>query len=243
MSKIAISTLSIPNPATLSPREREVMLCAGLKIQECYRVLSKVGLNVVGEILRSQGTFTEMEHYPQEDVFDHHTYSQYYYHAHHLETQEHGHFHCFMRAGGMPVNTTPLVYPLASESWPQGDEAIAHLVGIAMDAWGYPIGLFTTNRWVTGETGYPAETVIRMLPNFAIDHAWPSWPVNRWITAMLCLFRHHITALLLHRDEIVNSWQESHPGKDVLEDRQLEITGYLPISVEEWLEMLGNSCA
>ena len=32
-----------------------------------------------------------------------------------------------------------------------------------MDGWGEPIGLFATNRWVTGETWYPAGAVIRML--------------------------------------------------------------------------------
>lgn len=32
---------------------------------------------------------------------------------------------------------------------------------------------------------------------FAVDHAYPSWPVNRWISAMFKLFRRHIEALLL----------------------------------------------
>ncbi|GAB3478787.1 hypothetical protein GCM10027398_33990 [Azotobacter salinestris] len=32
----------------------------------------------------------------------------------------------------------------------------------------------------------------------------------------------------------MEAWQAVHPGQDVFEDRALEITGYLPISVEDW---------
>lgn len=112
-----------------------------------------------------------------------------------------------------------------------------------MDAWGRPIGLFAVNRWVTGETWYPAETMIEMLPRFSIEHAWPSWPVNRWISAMLQLFQPHIQALLNHRDAVISAWQQTHPGVDVLEDRNLEVTGYLPISVDEWMTLLTQAAS
>jgi len=104
--------------------------------------------------------------------------------------------------------------------------------------YGWPIGLFATNRWVTGDTWFRATDVIRMLDHFRIDHAAPSWPVNRWISAMIVLFRPHIEALLLHRDEIINAWIAAHPGEDVLEDRELEITGHLAISVDAIVEEL-----
>ena len=230
--------LSLPNANSILPAEKAVMLKAGAEINECLRVLKKAELNLVGEVLRDQGDFIELEHYPKNDIFDSETHSQYYYHAHRTHTEEHGHFHTFLRAGGMPSDATPLIYPLASEPWPQGVNAIGHLVGISMDAWGQPVGLFATNRWVTNEAWYPADEMIRMLPRFAIDHAWPSWPVNRWITAMLCLFRPHIESLLIHRDEVIRTWQSTHPEQDVFEDCNLELTGYLPISVNEWLKKL-----
>jgi hypothetical protein len=116
---------------------------------------------------------------PRDDVYDDESHSQYYYHAHRSETEEHGHFHTFLRAAGMPADSRPLDYLQASKAWPSGSEAIAHLVGISMEAWGRPIGLFAANRWGTGETWYPADSVIDMLPRFAIEHAWHSWPVNR----------------------------------------------------------------
>jgi hypothetical protein len=70
-----------------------------------------------------------------------------------------------------------------------------------MDAYGWPIGLFTTNRWVTNQTWYSAADTIRMLDRFLIDHAYPSWPVNRWISAMFRLFRPQIVELLERRDQ------------------------------------------
>ncbi len=83
------------------PRESlEPMLAAGEEIQECYRVLAKTGDNIVGELLRHQGTFYEWNHYPKGDIFDHATHSQYFYHAH-VKGQrkgEYGHFHTFLRA-------------------------------------------------------------------------------------------------------------------------------------------------
>ena len=131
----------------------------------------------------------------------------------------------------------PSTYP-ATDPWPQGDEALSHLVAIAMDGYGFPTGLFTTNRWVTAEAWYPAEQVIQMLDRFVIDHAFPSWPVNRWISAMFVLFRPHIEALLRQRDEAIRAWMAAHPGEDVFEDRKLDITSQMDISVEETLSRI-----
>jgi len=74
-----------------------------------------------------------------------------------------------------------------------------------------------------------------MLDRFVIDHAFPSWPLNRWISAMFVLFRPHIEALLKRRDATVWAWAAAHPGEDVFEDRALDITSQMPISVEETL--------
>jgi len=227
--------LITPDPANLLSSAITEMLAAGEEVQRATRALERVGMNLVGEVLKGQGEFIELEHYPKDDVFDNETHSQYYYHAHRSDADEHGHFHAFIRTGSLGVNIEPLDYPLASEPWPLGDDAIGHLVGISMDASGLPIGLFGANRWVTAETCYPAEALIELLPRFSVEHAWPSWPVNRWISAMLVLFRPHIETLLIHRDARIAAWQQKHPGKDVFEDRNLDLTGYLPISVEGWM--------
>ena len=226
-----------------TPREGlEAMLAAGEEILECYRVLRKTGDNVVGEVLRDQGTFYEWNHYPKGDVYDGETHAQYFYHAHPTELRggEHGHFHTFLRAKGMPPGAAPVPYDGDTE-WPAGDDALSHLVGIAMDSKGYPTGLFTANRWVTGETWYPAENVIAMLAHFDIDHAKPSWPVNRWITAMLKLFRPQIIDLIGQRDAAVETWRRKHPDRDVYEDRELELTSQLAISVDKQISKVRSA--
>lgn len=214
---------------------------AGREILQCYRALQKAGLNIVGEMLRdtlNKGeTFYEFNHYPEDDVHDRESHAQYYYHAHRGEAGEHGHFHTFLRPKGMPEGVAPIDYP-ATDPWPQGDEALSHLVAIAMDSYGYPANLFTVNRWVTAEAWYPAGQVIQMLDRFVIDHAFPSWPVNRWISAMFVLFRPHIEALLRQRDATIRVWAEAHPGEDVFEDRKLDITSQLPVSVEDTLDKI-----
>ena len=220
----------------------EAMRAAGAEVLECSRVLDKGGLNVVGEMLRGQGEFIEYEHYPTDDVHDADSHAQYYYHAHRGSAGEHGHFHTFLRAAGMPAGAAPVPYS-GGEPWPAGDQALSHLIAISMDAYGAPIGLFAVNRWVTGDTWYRARDVIDMLDGFVIDHADPSWPVNRWIGAMLRLFRPQIESLILARDATLAAWARSHPGRDVFEDRELEITSHAAISVEQQIAAVAVALA
>ena len=227
MSK-APQGIKTPDLALVDRATLKVMAEAADEIDECVRVLKKAGLNPVGEVLKGQGQFVKMSHYPKGDVFDRETQSQYYYHAH--RDGEHGHFHCFLRAPGMPEGVAP-VPEAAGRDWPSGDKALAHLVAVSMDRFGVPIRLFTTNRWVTGETWYPGADVIRMLPRFAIDHAHPSWPTNRWLTALLRLFRPQIEALIAARDTMLQAQRAARPENDPFIDRSLETLSETAIDV------------
>jgi len=71
-----------------------------------------------------------------------------------------------------------------------------------------------------------------MLDVFKIDHAQPSWPVNRWIGAMVRLFKPQIADLLQARDRKVAAWLDLAPDSDVFEDRDLEVTSFLDISID-----------
>ena len=220
-----------PPPVPLD--QAEGMAEAARDIAECYRVLEKGGSNVVAEILRTQDTFYEWNHYPDGDVYDRDSHGQYYYHAHPspLRDSEHGHFHTFLRAAGMAEGVRPAPLPESVER-PLGGDALSHLVAISMDRRGYPVRLFTTNRWVTGETWYDATDVAGMIDRFVIDHASPSWPTNRWISAMIRLFKPQILQLLEERDAAVTLWQKGHPEESVYEDRDLEVTSSMRISVD-----------
>ena len=226
-------------PVLLPPEHRDSMRAAAAEIEECYRVLEKGGSNVVADLLRGQGVFSEWNHYPPGDVYDSASHAQYYYHAHPspLREGEHGHFHTFLRVQGMAKGVKPIKMPEAVDR-PLGPKALGHLIGISMNRHGRPIRLFTVNRWVTGESWYKARDVIAMLDRFAIDHANPSWPANRWITAMLRLFRPQVEWLIGERDQAVRLWQAGRPDVTAYEDRELEVLSSLPIVVEDHIRLV-----
>ena len=205
-----------PDLSALTRKELQDLMKSANRVEECFRVLERGGLNIVGEILRGQETFYEMNHYPEGDVFDTDTRSQYYYHAHRSDTSEHGHFHTFLRV----------------ESDEGKPDRTVHLVAISMDRWGYPTGLFTTNRWVTDELWHSAEQIIPRLGEFEIDHASPSWPVNIWITHLLKLYRLQIAILIAERDRVLKS--AMRPLDALFEDRDLEVLSECQIDVAAW---------
>jgi hypothetical protein len=221
----------------------EAMAEAGQDVIEVHRVLAKTGDNIVGELLRDHETFFEWDHYPPGDVYDSEYHGQYYYHAHPLDQRfenEHGHFHTFMRPKGMPEGIKPAPVP-GFKKPDDPDDELSHLIAIAMTKEGFPFRLFTVNRWVTGEVWYSDADVTTLLDCFKIDHTRPSWPVNRWVTGIVALFKPQIVALLVARDRAVAAWVEAHPDGDVYEDRELEITSYLDISVEDQVRAVARA--
>ena len=228
--------------ADLSSDQLSSMREAGRDVLECQRVLKKANLNVVGEVLKGQGEFVRFNHYPKGDVFDKETGSQYYYHAHRGLPGENGHFHTFVRAKGIPEGISPVAYD-GEVKWPRGDQTVTHFIAVSMDKYGFPIGLFATNRWVTDEAWFKASDMVSMLDDFEIDHAYPSWPTNRWLSNLFRLFRPEIEALLAHRDQVVEQWRTAHPDRDVFEDRKLEITGDIRISTKKRMESLSTLMA
>lgn len=207
---------------------------AAREVKTCQKVLAKTGDTVLTELMRGQGSVQEWRHYPQGDVYDAEFHAQYYYHCHPSDERrpgEHGHFHTFLRPFGMPPGMRPAA--VAGGRVPLGDnDALSHLVGISVSATGEVTRLFTTNRWVTGETWYRADDVITMLDCFTVDHARPSWPLNRWITGILRLFKPRIADLLRERDAVVERWRAENPGRDVFEDRALEVPSEIPVDAD-----------
>lgn len=206
---------------------------AGERVLECLRILNNTDDNIVGELIKNVETFYEWNHYPDGDIYDSITHSQYYYHAHPPEERpgEHGHFHTFIRPKGMPEGIKPAPVP-DYEAPEDPDDNLSHIIAVSMDGAGLPIKLFTTNRWVTGEIWYTAADVHRLIGLFHIDHAQPSWPVNLWITSIVQLFDPQIRALVNRRDQVISEWAESHPGSSVFEDRDLEVTSECDIDID-----------
>jgi hypothetical protein len=217
----------------------ERMLEAGREVLEWRRILNKSNDNIVGVVLKHEGAFYILDHYPKGDVYDSETHAQWYYHAHDKKERpgEHGHFHTFLRGTGMDDGVEPVQLPdFQPKDSPH--DLISHLVAVSMDSSGWPVGLFTTNRWVTGETWYAAHDVCSMLEGFDMKMDKPTWAVNRWLTNMLRLFQPQIIDLLMQRDECILDWKLKHQDRNVYEDRELEVTSQIPISVEDQVALL-----
>lgn len=229
-----IDTLTIPRQALLR------MATAGSAAVDCMAALHREGSNLVFEVLKGHGEFTELDHYPPDDLHDRQSHAQYYFHAHPQEERDdpdYGHFHTFMRHGGIPSDISPA--PLPDLVMPEDErDHVCHLIAISMSDTGLPRRLFTTNRWVTGDTWYSAQDVIRMLDGFLIETPSPSRHLNQWLTAMFVLFRPQIEQLLIERDGVVDRWQRMHPETYVFEDRRLEITSSVDISLQTQIETL-----
>ena len=255
---MAVAPASNVEESTFAPRLAELdrdtledMAAVGEEVMEIERILAKTEDNVVGELLKGQGTFYEWNHYPDGDVYDADTGSQFFYHAHPADERigEHGHFHTFLRPEGMPDGVKPAAVPDLQLPKEEND-ALSHLIGISMDSWGKATCLFTVNRWVTGEVWYGAEDVVAMAALFEIGHTQPSWPVNRWLNAIFRLYRPEIAALARERDATVAAWQKQPlpldeetgaPVSSVYENRELEVTSYLKISVPDRVDAVRSA--
>src|SRR6266849_10017905 len=194
------------------------MTSAAAVIRDCRRELVARDANLLSEVTAGTAAIAEWRHYPEGEAYDPKSHSQYFFHAHPATGRpaaEQGHFHTFLRAEGMPIGIAPLLLPeLAVADVPalppqapplkRGTrDEVSHLIAIAIDLRGQPIRLFTTNRWVTGETWYRADDVIRMLDRFRVRGDHPSALLNRWVGALVQLFQPEIAQLLRERDTAI----------------------------------------
>ncbi len=218
------------------PRSSLMEMAAAARIYlACRRSLTSAGKTIAEEI--AGDGLEAFTHYPRGDVYDPESHSQYYFHLHREGDQ--GHFHTFLRARGMPCGLAP-----ASLSPVRGErESLSHLIAIALDHRGEPGRLFTTNRWVTAETWYRAADVIAMLSRFRIGHDDPTPTANRWVGAVVTLFRPQIVRLLVERDRRVESHRSAAAGTPALEDRALEVTSSLAVDIDDHIARIESALA
>jgi hypothetical protein len=144
----------------------------------------------------------------------------------------------------MPAGTAPLVLPemalappcdsrgrgVGTHRSPRDRGVVSHLIAVSVDPTGQPIGLFTTNRWVTGETWFRAEDVQRMLPAFWLADETRSALVTRWLVAVLTVLRPRVRELVVERDAKVMDWRRRRSRQShVFDDRRLDVTSHRSI--------------
>lgn len=167
-----------------------------------------------------------LRHYPFRDVVDEVHATRFYYHAHtshRYPADEHGHFHLFVYPGGEPRGAD-----------------FFHLAGLSLDARGQPLRWFTTNRWVTGERWYDANTVLGALPGFTVQARGRRAPLARWLTAMVRLFNPQLRALVQRRDQVINRRLAHQDAESLFEDRRLDVVTECAVSLPITLERLAR---
>ena len=162
-----------------------------------------------------------LRHYPGNDVIDLDNRSQFYYHAHpsrRYPANEHGHFHLFVRdfegAG------------------------FSHLAALSLDATGWPLRWFTTNRWVTGERWVDAETAIAAIQDFRPRTYGRLAPIAQWLGGMTALYGDVLSRLIRRRDAIVAKRIASGSVEAVFEDRRLDVVTEANISLPQRLSQV-----
>ena len=239
---MAVPEDSMTDLATLPHPVLVRMAKAGDAVMEWHKVLHKSRDSIVGYLLRGLEAPEDWTHVPDGDVVDHGTGSQYFFHRHADDpddphADEIGHFHCFVHAPvstGRAVDFEPapvaLGHCVAAGTEGLGGHGISHLVAISIDALGLPSRLFTTNRWVTGETWRPASAMVPMIDQFAITHGQPNFIVNQWLTEMIRLFRPQIIDLIEQRDRRLAA-VSNKPLATTLIDHEIEVVSSCDISV------------
>ncbi len=180
--------------------------------------LAETGQSVVSALMPGEPVLEAWAHYPAQDIRDPETGVQVYYHSHPEHDRgegEHGHFHVFAPAGAGGERSAK-----GNGHLPASGPNLCHLVGISMDANSHPIGLFTTNRWVTGEVWLPADQVIARVRAFEMESDQPYAHTRDWLAGMIRLFRPQIETLIAERDACIAAWRAQR-SEDVFEDRTL----------------------
>ncbi|GAB4187834.1 MAG: hypothetical protein Tsb0015_07040 [Simkaniaceae bacterium] len=208
-------------------QERKKMLQAGQKVLYWQQALKMTNENILTEVTGGKLDVKKLAHYPKGDVFDNDTLAGYFYHSH--REKEHGHFHIFFGNDKFGGNGLLL------------DKPYTHIIAISVDHLGNPKSLFTVNQWVTGETWRKADEICNNLPDFAIGHAFPSYAVNQWLTAMVQLFRPQIMELIQKRDDLMAQYSQKKGIKNIYKVKCLEIITESPISIEDQMRIIART--
>jgi hypothetical protein len=209
---------------------------AALTVIETITTMAREGVPPMLRVL-PQGAVRFWEHYPDNDARDARTRSRWYYHVHapgDRDPTEHGHFHLFLHRTQLDDPAGFNAAPAAGEDAPAH---VTHIAGLGIDHSGIPVSWFVTNRWVTDEFLYPAETMIAHLDRYDVDETAEDPLVNRFLTAMVALYRPQLSDLLRERDRAMSMLVAAdgpaayEAGNDVLAS--------IPIDLDAMIESLG----
>ena len=216
-----------------SQQELFQMYAAGLEAVKWQDLLGKVNATVISDVVKNFDEFFIGERYPHDESVDRETKCSYFYHSH--RPKEHGHFHIYYSNKSVMKKYEPIA------TWDK-KHPNTHLVAISMHPNGDPIGFFIPNHWITKDDWYRHEDMKEMVSHFRINHPYPSWPSNQWVSEMLKLFKPQVEHLLKERDEIL--FNSDKPLEKILRNRRQDVIASISISIPDQMavleEMLGK---
>ena len=207
---------------------------AGNQARHWTNVLRKTDETPLSSLLYGVETVEDDMEYPSQTVQDFESGSQYYFHSHSDRNGEFGHLHTYVLESGIPKGIrghSPATLGDHSNKF----RTHSHLVAIVINKSCMPQSMFTINHWSSQEAQYSLQNLEKILDCFDISHAWPSYPSNRWMSALLRLFKPQIMHLFAEREAHLAALDTEGRETPAAEDYDLEVTSQAEISVADQL--------
>lgn len=196
----------------------------------CLLEMAEAETNPVLLVIDPDLPLEENKKYPADLLQFNHTGWRAYYHCHpanragnHRFQGEHGHFHIFVRTQDKP------------EKW-------SHLVALSMNNMGQPLGWFTVNHWVTGESWVDSEILsnyLQTIPYDQLEHQKLNTfnIVERWLLALLAVSREQVKVVLHERDKILQQKEQNLAESNIKQDKGVYLLSEMPINLLDLLKI------
>ena len=196
----------------------------------CLLDMADAKTNPVLQVIPQDLVVEENKKYPADLLQFNHTGWRAYYHCHpanragnHHFQGEHGHFHIFVRTQIDP------------EKW-------SHMIALAMDNMGQPIGWFSVNHWVTGETWQDSTILSSYLESIPYEQledlkSNKTSMVERWLLSLLALSRVQVNSVLHERDKVLIQKQLNQTKIDIKQDKEVYLLSEIPINLINLLNL------
>ena len=211
--------------------EAEITADAVESLVACLLEMAEVKTNPVLQVINSEIPLQENKKYPADLLQFSGLGWRAYYHCHpasragnHRFKGEHGHFHIFVRLDDVGNE---------AERW-------SHLVALAMDNMGQPLGWFTVDEWVTGETWIESDMLSIYLKSIPYNNSSITKLVERWVLSLLAVSRDEVHSVLIERDKALKQRQLNVDKLTVKQDKGIYLLSERPINLIKLLDEITN---
>lgn len=225
----------------LTPSKQKVLCNFAEQLLTCQqKIINCFGQSILQFMLENNEIYFKNKHYPQGDRIDFQNGGQYFYHCHreNYATDEHGHFHCYLRRTAIPKNIKPIFLPKKPV---KESQQMTHIIAIGLNRLGQPIRLFTLNHWVTRDVAYKASLAQNLTQRFKLQiNDSSKWEIiDKWIEGVVQIFMPQIVWLQrLRSQKIQKLSQQTNSDENIFTNTKIEEVSSLPIDLIKQLKWL-----